>query len=326
MTQLIWGVMRVQAVSVIASLGIADLVVDAPKTADELAAAANVHAPTLRRILRALTGLGIFEEDASGRFANTPLSDTLRQDHPASVRALAMMWGLQMFLRPWGELRATLTAGEPAFDRVFHESFFERLAHEPHDASIFNAAMASFSDLEFPALLAAYDFSRFERLVDVGGGRGALLNGILTANPRVHGTLYELPEVVGDIRGLLLDHDKITCDVATGSFFESVPSGADGYILKRIIHDWNDDDALTILKNCRRAIRDDGVLVIIDWVLNPPNELDLGKFMDLHMLVILGGRERTESDFRALLADAGFALTRVIPTGGPHSIIESTPV
>ncbi|MEP6732753.1 MAG: methyltransferase [bacterium] len=325
MTQLIWSAMRVQAVSVAAQLGIADRIVDAPMSAVELATATRTHAPTLLRLLRALTTLGIFAENAEGRFANTTLSETLRDEHPASVRSLAMLWGLKMFWSPWNELRASVTTGERAFDKVFGEPFFDRLAHEPEDASIFNGAMASFSDLELSSLLAAYDFSRFERLVDVGGGRGALLNGILRATPALHGVLYDLPEVVGNSTSLLIDASSPQCDVVAGSFFDSVPAGADGYVLKRIIHDWNDDDALKILVNCRNAIRDDGTLLIIDWVLRPPNEPDVGKFMDLHMLVLLGGRERTEVEWRALLARAGFSLTRVIATNGPHSIIECRP-
>lgn len=325
MTQLIWGAMPVQALSVIAELAIADRIAAAPKTAEELATETKVHATTLRRVLRALATLGIFAEDDSGRFANTTLSETLRRDHAASVRPLAMMWGLKMFWAPWNELRRSVVSGERAFDGVFGEAFFDRLAHEPHDASIFNDAMSSFSDLELPTLLARYDFSRFERLVDVGGGHGALLNGILTGTPSVHGVLFDLPGVVDDEASLLVDRNKVNCDVVAGSFFDWVPGGSDGYVLKRILHDWNDEDALKILVNCRRAIRGDGVLLIIDWVLRPPNEPDNGKFMDLHMLVILGGRERTEDDWRMLLAKAGFKLARVISTDGPHSIIECTP-
>ena len=325
MTQVIWGAMRVQAISVAAALGIADLVAERPRTPDELAVMTNTHAATLRRLLRAIATLAIFAEDAEGRFVNTPLSETLRANHPASVRPLAMMWGRPMFWAPWGDFRETVNTGDRAFDRVFHEPFFDRLGHEAEDASVFNAAMGSFSELELSAVLAAYDFSRFSRLVDVGGGRGALLNGILTATPGLHGVLYDLPAVVGDGTGLVVSPSP-KCEIVAGNFFETVPVGADVYVLKRIIHDWNDTDAHTILSTCRRAIRQDGTLVLIEWVLRPPNEPDLGKFMDLHMLVTLGGRERTESEFRGLLAGAGFVLTRVIPTGGPHSIVEARPV
>lgn len=324
MTQVIWGAMRVQAISVVAALGIADLVAERPRTPEELAAMTNSHASALRRLLRAVATLAIFAEDTQGRFVNTPLSETLRTGHPASVRALAMMWGRPMFWAAWGEFRASVASGEPAFDRVFHEPFFERLEHEAEDASVFDAAMGSFSELELSAILTAYDFSKFSRLVDVGGGRGALLNGILAATPDLLGVLYDLPGVVADPAGLAVSVGP-RCEVVAGNFFESVPAGADAYLFKRIIHDWNDADALRILTTCRRAIRDDGTLILIDWVLRSPNEPDLGKFMDLHMLVMLGGRERTEADFRGMFAEAGFALTRVIPTGGPHSIIEGKP-
>jgi hypothetical protein len=326
MNRLIWGAMQVPAISAVAALGIADLLAGGPRTAEDLARTTNTHPPTLRRLLRAVATLAIFAEDASGAFVNTPLSDTLRRDNPASVRPLAMMWGSPLFRKPWENLPETLATGEAAFDRVFGEPFFERLRHDADDAAVFNAAMGSLSGLELPAILAAYDFSRFRRLVDVGGGRGALLQGILTATPGLHGVLYDLAAVVADDAGLAGPAASVTWEIVAGNFFESVPSGADAYVLKRIIHDWNDADALRILANCRRAIREDGTLILIECVLRPPNEPDLGKWMDLHMLLILGGRERTESEYRALLEKGGFALTRVIPISGVHSIIESKPI
>lgn len=326
MTQFIWGVIPVQAISVAANLGIADLVAEEPKTAEELARTTNTDASALQRLLRMLTSLAIFAEDAAGRFLNTSLSETLRRDHPDSVRALAVLWGAPFFWRPWGELGAAVATGLPVFDRVYQQSFFDYLIRHPADSSVFNAAMTEVSSVDISAVLDAYEFSGFKRLVDVGGGHGALLQGILSANSHLQGVLYDLPGVIADAEKLRSGKVAARCEILAGNFFESVPSGADLYVLKRIIHDWSDDSALTILANCRRAISSEGKLLLVEWVLKPPNEPDLGKFTDLNMLVLLGGRERTESDFRALLRKAGFSLSRVIPTAGPHSIIESEPV
>lgn len=325
MTRLIWGVMPVQAISVAASLGIADLVADEPKTAEELGQATQTDAAALRRLLRTLTSLAIFAEDVAGRFVNTALSETLRKDHPDSVRALAILWGAPFFWKAWGEFGAAVATGQPVFDRVHQKSFFDYLSTNPTDASVFNAAMTAVSSVDLRAVLAAYDFSGLHRVVDVGGGHGALLLGILSAHPHLRGVLYDLPAVVAGATELRSGALAARCEVLGGNFFEAIPAGADGYILKRIIHDWDDHAAVKILENCRRAISREGTLLLVDWVLKPPNEPDLGKFTDLNMLVMLGGRERTEADFRVLLREAGFALIRVISTIGPHSIVESKP-
>jgi hypothetical protein len=174
------------------------------------------------------------------------------------------------------------------------------------------------------AVLQSYDFSRFQQIVDVGGGHGGFLRAILSATPHLLGVLYDLPSVVATVEATVGDIAG-RCEVRSGNFFEAVPEGADGYLLRRIIHDWDDEASLKILRNCRRAISTGGTLLLVERVLKAPNESDWGKFMDLHMFVILGGRERSEPDFRALLRKAGFALTRVLSTAGPHSIIESRP-
>jgi hypothetical protein len=326
MTHLIWGVMTVQAICVAAELGIADLTSSGPMSVEDLAKTTKTHAPTLRRLLRALASIGVFAEDANGSFSNTRLSETLRGDHPESVRAHAMMWGTRFFRRPWEELRASIATGQPAFDRVFQAPFFEYLEHHEEDASIFDAAMTGGSSMDLSAVLAAYDFSQFERIVDVGGGRGALLHGILGATPGSRGVLYDLPAVVAGASALRTGPVATRCEILAGSFFDTIPAGADAYILKRIIHDWDDEAALRILKNCRRATKPGGTLLVIERVLKPPNQPDFGKFMDLHMLILLGGRERTAYEFQTLLREAGFSLSRVISTVGPHSILESMPL
>ena len=324
--QLMIGYSRTQAIYVAAKLGIADLLDKTPQSADDLAQATETHAPSLRRLLLMLASIGIFAEDTAGKFGHTPLSETLSREHPQSVRNLAIMCGSEFFWRPWGELREAVRTGRPAFDHVHGASFFEYLAAHSDDAAIFNGAMTSLSSAGLSRMLvAAYDFARFERIVDVGGGHGALLYAILSANPRLHGVLADMPSVVAEAASLREAAIAGRCEIVAIDFFHSVPDGADGYVMKAITHDWEDADALKILKNCRRAIRPDGRLLLIELVLKAPNQPDPARSADLEMLVMLKGRQRTEAEFRALLGEAGFALIRVIPTAGAASIIESQP-
>jgi SAM-dependent methyltransferase len=235
------------------------------------------------------------------------------------------MLGAHFAWRPWGELYESVCTAESAFKRIYGEPFFQYLHKHPDDARTFHAAMTSGSSGRLPAVLAAYDFSIFERLVDVGGGHGALLHGILSASPKTRGVLYDLPSVVAGAGMLQSGHVAARCEVVGGDFFDSVPPDADGYVLSHIIHDWSDEDALRILRNCRRAIRPDGKLLLIEGVLKPPNEPDPLKFLDV-WFIGGGGQERTEADFRALLRDGGFLLTRVIPTVGSNAILEGQPM
>lgn len=324
--QLIWpGAMAAQAIYVAAKLGIADLLKDGPKHIDELSQPTDAHATSLYRLLRALTSLSIFSETAPGLFQNTELSEALRKDHPHSMRPWAVFLGSPFLWKPWGHLCETVLTGKPAVDHVYGKPFFTHLAENPDDAAVFNAAMTAGSEMSVPPILSAYDFSSFELIVDVGGGQGALLRGILSANPNVRGVLFDFPEVVSTAAALMKAELAARCDVVGGDFFKSVPEGADAYVLKGIIHDWNDDDALKILKNCRRAIRNDGRLLLFETILKPSGQPDPGSFMDILMLTLVGGLERTESNFRELLQKAGFDLTRVMPTEGGPYIIESRP-
>jgi SAM-dependent methyltransferase len=304
-------------------LGIADLVATGPKTSNELALATKTHGPTLYRFLRALTSLGLFSADSAGGFRNTQLSDALRTDHPESIRPWALMLGAPFFWKPMGELHQAITTGQPAFDQVYGDSFFRYLAGHPGDAAVFDGAMTAGSSSVVTPLLAAYDFSRFTRIVDIGGGHGALLEAILTANPNLQGVLYDLPGVVAGADRLRTGNVAGRCEILGGDFFQGVPANADAYLLKGIIHDWDDNDAVKILKNCRRSIHPEGRLLLLETVLNPSSEPAKG-LMDMLMLTLVGGRERTEPDFRALLQRAGFSLSRVIQTSGPD-IIESLP-
>ncbi len=317
---LLWpGAMAVQTIHVAARLGIADLVADGPKSIDALAKSTRTHAPSLGRLLRALTSLGIFEEDG-GRYGQSPLSEALRTDHPQSMRRWAMMLGAGFVWRPSGELALSVETGQPAFAHVQGAQFFKYLAAHPGDAAIFNAAMSSMPAY-IDAIVDAYDFSTFDRIVDVGGGHGTLLTGILSRNPHVRGVLYDLAAVVEGAPPAPVGN---RLEVVAGDFFDGVPEGADAYLLKGVIHDWADESAVRILKNCRRAMRQDGCLLIVDTVLEPSSD-PAQAMMDVLMMVLTGGRERTESEFRSLLHDAGFSLVKVMPTMAA-SILESRPI
>jgi O-methyltransferase domain/Dimerisation domain len=326
MFQYIISLMVPQAIHIGAKLGIADMVAKAPATVEELAAATGSNAPSLRRLLKFLTSLGIFSEDGSEKYHQTPLSDTLRGDHPQSARGTAILFGSGFLWKSFGELATTIATGQPAFNHVFGTSFFEYLSAHREDAAIFNKGMTSISSMELPLIIAAYDFSVFERIVDVGGGAGALLDGILSANLKARGVLFDLPSVVKGADSLRTGSLAARCEIVGGDMFQSIPEGADAYLMRVVLHDWNDEDAMKILKNCRRAIPAHGKLLLVESVLNPSNQPDPGRFNDIAMLVLGGGRERTEVEFRDLLRKAGFTLTRVIPATGVTSIVEAHPV
>ena len=322
--RLLWpGGVAVQAIHVAARLGIADLVAAAPKTAVELSEATRTNGTSLARLLRALTSLGIFAEDASGRYRQTPMSDALRADHPESIRPFAMMLGARFIWEPVGRLDESIRTGRAAFERVHSAPFFRYLAENPEDAAIFNGAMSSMPSY-LAGIVGAYDFSKFRRIVDVGGGYGALLAAILEANPQARGVLLDLPPVVAGASALRREGIADRCELVAGDFFDGVPEGGDAYLLKGIIHDWNDEAAVEILRRCRQAIRPDGTLILLETVLTGSDEPGRA-LMDVLMMVLTSGRERTELEFRSLLRDASFSLTRVISTPG-HSILESRPV
>jgi hypothetical protein len=324
MMQMLWpGAMAVQVIHAAAKLALADLVASGPKSINELADATQTHGPSMARLLRALTSLGIFVEDTTGRYRQTALSDTLRSDHPDSIRPSAMMLGAHFVWKPSGALEETVRTGQPSFERLYGAAFFEYLAGHPDDAAVFNAAMSS-SPGYVATIVGAYAFSKFERIVDVGGGHGLLLSGILSANPRLRGVLHDLPAVVVGASALRQEPISQRCEIIGGDFFKGVPAGADAYMLKGIIHDWNDEAALKILKNCRRAIHPHGTLLLLEAVLTPSTDA-ASALMDMLMMVLTSGRERTESEFRSLVQGAGFSMVQVIRTTGV-SIMESRPV
>ena len=326
---LIDGFTRTQCISVVSKLGVADELATGPKTAEELGQAVAAHPRELRRVLRAVASLGIFAEDREGRFHLTPLAETLRSDVPGSMRDFAVLYGQPWYWRPWGDLLNSVKTGETPFSRVHGKDVFAYLTGDAEAASTFNRALASVTSQGVDSILKAYNFARFASVVDVGGGNGTLIAGILNAFPETHGVLFDLPYIVEEAESFIGDAGvSDRCRVVGGDFFDSVPDGCDAYVLKFVVHDWDDERTITILKNCRRAIRNDGTLLLIERGIIPiGNDPAPIKFMDMHMMVVTGGIERTEAEISELFARAGFKLTRVIETDSPDNVIvEGVPV
>jgi SAM-dependent methyltransferase len=323
--QMLTGAWTAQCLYVAAKLELADRVKDGPRGSAELAAATGVNADALHRVLRALASVGVFAEDDRGRFGLTPLAACLRKDVPGSQWAMAVMMGEEHF-RAWAEVLASVRTGEPAFDRVYGRPIFDYLADHSEAARTFDAAMTGVHGAETAAMLDAYDFAGLGTLVDVGGGNGTLLVGTLQRNPGLRGVLFDRPHVVerarDNLRAAGLDG---RCTVVGGDFFESVPGGGDAYLMRHIIHDWDDERSRVILRNCRRVVRPGGRLLLVETVIPPGNGASFAKFLDVNMLVIPGGRERTEAQYRDLLGAAGFRLTRVVPTRMEVDVIEAVP-
>jgi hypothetical protein len=310
---------------VAAKLGLADLVKDGPRTVQDLAESTGAHGRSLYRLLRALASVGVFAEDDQGRFGLTALAERLRSDVPGSQHALALMMGEEHY-RAWGELEHSIRTGQNAFEKVYGKGIFDYLAHHPDLARIFDAAMVGVHGQETPAMCDAYDFSAFGTLVDVGGGNGSLISLVLQRTPRLRGVLYDLPHVVERAKenlrhGGVLDR----CATVGGSFFESVPGEGDAYLLRHIIHDWDDGRCLQILGNIRKVIPPTGKLLVVEGVVPPGNGPSFTKLLDLTMLVVPGGMERTEQEYRDLYARAGFRLGRIVPTRSEVSVIEGVP-
>lgn len=317
--ELLGGFQASQALHVTARLGILDVVHESPRNAEEIARTIGAHAPSLRRLLRHLVTLDILTESADGTYVATAMAGFLRSDHPQSAHPWALLLGSPLAWRPWGELHGTIMTGQPAFELVYGEPFFTYLQHSPDDAATVNAAMSNDTGAT-AANLDAYDFSGLSTIVDVGGGHGALLRAILERYPEARGVLFDLPSVVATASELRTSEVASRCEVVGGDMFRSVPAGGDAYILKRIVHDWNDEKAIQILQNCRAAMGDQGKVLVIEQVVQAAGEAP-----DLMMLVLVSGRERTEDEFRALYAAAGLNLTRVVPAGG-HAVIEGVPM
>lgn len=322
--------MLTRAVYVAVELGIPDLLKDHAKSAQELAEATATHAPSLRRVLRVLVSAGLLSEDDQGQFALTSTGATLRHDVPDSLRAWVLLSLGEENYRAWGDVLHSVKTGEPAFNHVFGMGVWEYRAQHPEQARTFDEAMANLGTVVNESIQAGYDFSSVRRLVDVGGGNGSLLAFLLKTNPKLQGIVFDLPHVVHAAKGRIAVAGLADrCGVIVGSFFDTVPEGADAYLLSRVIHDWDDARSIAILRTCRRAMRPESKLLLVERVLparlspSPMGQALTGS--DFNMLVMTGGLERTEAEYRALFDAAGLRLTKIVPTRSWVCVIEAVP-
>jgi len=323
---LITGKWRSQAVCVAAELGIADILKDGPRSTPEIAKGVGGSEDAVYRLLRALASLGLFSSLPERCFALTPLGQYLRSDVPGSLRGFARFAGHDVTWRPWGKLAYSIKSGNPAVDHVFGVGIFDYLEKHPDVAAVVNDGMTAVTAAQAAAVVEAYNFSGIDTLVDVGGGHGLLLATILKVNPGMRGTLFELSHAVEGAKRLIQQEGVADrCAVVAGDFFEAVPPGGDAYIMKLVIHDWDDERSIRILRNCHRAMQPRSKLLVVDRVIVPGDEADPAKFSDLEMLVLSrGGRERTQLEFEELYDQAGFDFVRVVATRGYISVIEGT--
>ncbi|WP_224366415.1 acetylserotonin O-methyltransferase [Hyalangium versicolor] len=326
--QRITGAWITQSLYVAAKLSVADVLAGGPKSVDEIAKAVGAAPGPLYRVLRALASTGIFVEQEGRRFALTPSASTLRKDVPGSLRDTILYFGDGWIWRPWGELYEGVREGTSAFRHVHGAGLYEFLPKNQEANEVFNNAMASASELAAKAVAACYDFSGAQKVVDVGGGQGMLLAEILEVNPELKGQVYDLPSVVDSARSFIERRGLSSrIEVAAGDFFTQVPTGGDTYMLKNILHSWDDERARTILRACRAAVPAHGRLLIVDMIIPEGNLPFLGKMVDLHMLMLHAeGRDRTAEEYGALLAAEGFRMTRQVRTYLPVSVLEARPV
>ncbi|HZS46469.1 MAG TPA: methyltransferase [Blastocatellia bacterium] len=323
MLQMITSSWIAQSVYAAAKLGIADLLKDKPRTSDELARETATHSPSLYRLMRSLAGIGIFAEDENRRFHLTPMAEYLRSDVPVSMRAAAIMCGEPWHWQTWGNILHTLKTGEPGIVNATGMRLFPFLEQNSEAFSIFSQCMTGYAAPTHAATVSAYDFSGIELLVDVGGGYGTHLAAILNANPNLRGVLFDQPSAADGAKSVLAEQGlSQRCEFVAGDFFQAVPAGGDAYLMSHILHDWDDQQSATILRNCRQAMKPNGRVLVVETVIPAGNEFSPGKLFDLEMMVLVGGLERTEAEYRRLFETAGFDLSRIISTRAPESIIE----
>jgi hypothetical protein len=325
--QMLFGYAPARAISIVAELRIADLLSDGSKTAEELALTTKSHPRSLYRLLRACASVGIFSEDADKRFSLCPMAEFLRSNHPESLRAFAEMLAHAEQFQTWSAFDFSVQTGTPAFDKVYGMPIFEYYPTHPKSGQMFNDAMTSMSLGSSMAVMQAYDFSGINKLVDIGGGHGFLLASVLQKYPTMTGVLYDTAPIVEEAKELLAKQGVSSrCETVGGNFFESAPSGGDAYMMKHIIHDWNDEECVKILKHCRKGITEGGRLLVIEMVVPEGNEPSFSKLLDLQMLAVLPGCERTEAEYSTLFGEAGFLLTKIVPTMSPYSVIEGVAI
>jgi len=324
--KLINGFQISQAIHIAASLGIADVLKDGARPSADIAAATGAHPGAMYRLLHALASVGVLEEHADAHFALTPIGDCLRSDAPRSHAAWARHIGRPYVWRSWGEMRHSVMTGEPAFQHVHGTGLWEWRAGQPEETAIFDAAMTEFSSAATTAVAAAFDFSRFACIMDVGGGRGALLAGILRQHPTCRGILFDQPHVVSAAPDVLQAHGVTgRCEIVAGSMFAGIPAGADAYLIMHVLMDHDDDEVHAILLSCRSVIGPDGRLIVVERLMSEPNRRD-PQLADITMLTMTGGRLRTPAQFTALFADAGFAFEQSVTTGSPDTMLIGAPV
>ncbi|MGB3694298.1 MAG: methyltransferase [Spirulinaceae cyanobacterium] len=323
MMQMVTGCWLSQCIYVAAKLNLADLLKDGSRSCDNLAEATGTNSNSLYRLLRALASVDIFAETEPGHFQLTPLAATLQSDSSNSLKSFALLIGGEGY-QMWGELPYSVETGKEAYTKQRGMPLFAYYQENPQAAAIFNQAMTNLSALEQAAVVEAYDFTGINKLVDVAGGCGSQLATILQAYPQMQGILLDLPKVIAPAEAFLTE--KAVSDrtqLVPGNFFEEIPSGGDAYLLKHIIHDWEDPQALTILQRCYQAMPEGGRLLIIEEIIPPDNQPSTTKFWDLTMLIMCGGKERTAQEYQQLLKAANFALNRIVPTKSNVSVIEA---
>jgi len=322
---LVAGKFVTQALAAAAELSVAEQLVDGPKTAQEIAETTKLHAPSLYRLMRALAEVGVLPQDNDDRFALTATGQLLRSDAPGSFRAMSILLGRLWHHTAWASLAQSVRTGGSAFLKVYGVPHFEWLQDNPEEGAIFNQAMTSLTGVAADAVTQAYDFSCVTKIADVGGGHGIFLSKILKANPHMSGILFDLPHVGEGAKKLLAEAGlSARCEVLAGDFFTSVPPGSDAYVLKHVLHDWDDARCETILNHCRDAMAPGGRVLVVEMVVPPPGVPSFARLIDLEMLAISSnGKERTEPEFADLFAKAGLSLTRVVPTRSPYSVLEA---
>jgi O-methyltransferase domain/Dimerisation domain len=311
-------------VYVAAKLNLADRLANGPMSAEQLAGPTETDVSSLHRLMRTLASLGILNEDAEHRFRLTPVGEAMKTGAPGAARATILTVASPWWVNGFAQLMYSVQTGKSGFEKMIGIPIFDWFAKNPEEASLFSETMIGIHGAEPVAVATAYDFSGMNTIVDVGGGTGNLLTTILEKSPKSRGVLYDLPHVTQDAPALIQARglkDRVT--VETGSFFDRVPAGGDAYLLSHIIHDWSEDQCLTILKNCRGAMNPDGRVLLIEMVLPEDNTPHPGKILDMMMLVGPGGRERTAKEYETLISKAGLRLTRVVPTESAVSVVEA---
>ncbi len=324
MFQFLFGTVVQKGIYVVAELGIADLINEKPMSAKELAEKTSTHSASLYRVLRMLAGVGCFAESSDGKFEITPLAALLLKDNPNSMRDFALMMGNDWSWQTVKNLKYSVETGKMAHEKSFGKTSWEYFEENAEVGGIFNRAMTSNSLAAVRPIVEGYDFSSFDKIADIAGGHGILLSGILKANPKMQGILFDIPSVIagsGDFFEKAGVANRV--DKTSGDFYENVPAGADAYIMKHIIHDWDDKESIKILKNIHSAMKPDGKVLIIEMVVPEGNEPSPSKTLDIQMLMFTGGKERTAKQYGELLDKAGFRMTQVVPTHSPMQIVEA---